>query len=1185
MLAALACGAGTPAQEIWIGASSANWSNSANWLDGSAPVAGGDASLALRFLASGASAFTATNDLGSPFILQQLILDSHSTGTLTIAGAAGQSLRLEGDAPIVGIAGSGDATISSNLQLAHPSRVTSIRGSGAGNLRISGVISESGGPQSLVVDATAPSPGTQIITLASNNTSTGGLTLNSGNIAIEGFGSVGSGPVTINGGTVRLATGLLPSLPNEFRLNGDLVLLNTNNASMSGVISSLTPGTGLTHRGGAPLKLYGASTYTGATIIDFSPIAANATLSAGSISLENFASLLGSSEFHIRAGGSLTIRALADQVTDHLADNAPIHLRNGTFTFESTGGTIAQNETVGAIDGAGFATIHVDPSATSSARLSAASLTRTERGTFFFRGDGLGKALAGNVGQMVFGAAPPLIGGGGTGADTSIVPFAIGEAVSTSSAPSFVTYSPETGIRPLNTSTEYATTITAGATKNVRLLGSATISGPATINALLIDTVNALSGVGPLTITSGAVLSKGYSNFIATPLTFGAVEANFFAMGNLGVGQPIAGTGGLTKSGPGTLTLNVANTFTGPLTINSGLLSFDRLAALGPDNSAIVINGHNAGLIYTGAAAALSRDIVINTGIARIESSKALILAGTISGSGGLRFTGGYPRITLTGANTYLGPTRIETAVTIGSDGAFGVGGALDLTTGGSLTLLGDWVTSRAISISASTGIDTGIFNAALSGVLTGANAVSKSGLGTLRITAQSPWSGTLFVNAGRFELGGAGATRSNALMVFASSLVLDNAGLVTNDRVSDTATVTLRNSELRLHGNAVIAVNERFGTLDLGSGNVGNVVTLTAPGAGGTIASFSSMAFTGGSVLFRGDNLGGAPGSALSRIVFSAVPAMLNGLISDAYTDETAGGLGSSFATYDNGSDGVGIIGVRPRRAAEYASGGEIRNPQNGGATPADAHFLAMGPVSATGAVNGLQSLTLHAGATVTLEAGQRLSIGSAGVLARAGVTIVQGGGLDFGTAPATFFSAGELLVESAIKGSNGLRKLGRGVLKVSAVPAYTGATDVLEGTLRVGVGDAFAGRMITLGASGTLDVSVVPASIGGLAGSGAVELGANTLTLGTLADDFNFAGAIRGAGSLEIVDGAQPRAVRTLSGSSTFSGGTLLVSGRLAIGHANALGTGPLTIDGGSLRTPSFQTILNFKPDHPSQ
>src|SRR5690349_757633 len=62
------------AEEVWIGTNSANWSVSSVWSDGTPPPTGGDPELDLRFAVSGTATIRATNDLGGPFVLNNLTL-------------------------------------------------------------------------------------------------------------------------------------------------------------------------------------------------------------------------------------------------------------------------------------------------------------------------------------------------------------------------------------------------------------------------------------------------------------------------------------------------------------------------------------------------------------------------------------------------------------------------------------------------------------------------------------------------------------------------------------------------------------------------------------------------------------------------------------------------------------------------------------------------------------------------------------------------------------------------------------------------------------------------------------------------------------------------------------------------------------------------------------------------------
>jgi len=98
---------------------------------------------------------------------------------------------------------------------------------------------------------------------------------------------------------------------------------------------------------------------------------------------------------------------------------------------------------------------------------------------------------------------------------------------------------------------------------------------------------------------------------------------------------------------------------------------------------------------------------------------------------------------------------------------------------------------------------------------------------------------------------------------------------------------------------------------------------------------------------------------------------------------------------------------------------------------------------------------------------------------------------------------------------------------------------------------------------AGGRLRISSLTGSgigIGSLGGAGNVILGAKALTTGGLNADTEVSGVISGtSGSLvKVGTGAL-----TLSGANTYTGGTALRQGRLNVGHAQALGTGALTMD----------------------
>ncbi len=75
--------------------------------------------------------------------------------------------------------------------------------------------------------------GTGSVTIANNNTYTGGTTLNSGTLNIKSAGAVGTGPLTLNGGTIDNTSGALLTLStnNAVNLNGNVTFTGTNDLS------------------------------------------------------------------------------------------------------------------------------------------------------------------------------------------------------------------------------------------------------------------------------------------------------------------------------------------------------------------------------------------------------------------------------------------------------------------------------------------------------------------------------------------------------------------------------------------------------------------------------------------------------------------------------------------------------------------------------------------------------------------------------------------------------------------------------------------------------------------------------------------------------------------------------------------------------------------------------------------
>ncbi|MES2657782.1 MAG: autotransporter-associated beta strand repeat-containing protein [Verrucomicrobiota bacterium] len=131
----------------------------------------------------------------------------------------------------------------------------------------------------------------------------------------------------------------------------------------------------------------------------------------------------------------------------------------------------------------------------------------------------------------------------------------------------------------------------------------------------------------------------------------------------------ISGTGGLTKSGTGTLTLGTINNYTGPTTINGGVLAIETLGDAGSPGSIgaatsaasnLVINGGT--LRLTGSQTNTNRNLILGSSGGTLDivaGNSSMQISGSISGTGRLTKSGA-GTVILAATNTYSGGTTIE---------------------------------------------------------------------------------------------------------------------------------------------------------------------------------------------------------------------------------------------------------------------------------------------------------------------------------------------------------------------------------------------------------------------------------------------------------------------------------------------------------------------------------------------
>ena len=419
----------------------------------------------------------------------------------------------------------------------------------------------------------------------------------------------------------------------------------------------------------------------------------------------------------------------------------------------------------------------------------------------------------------------------------------------------------------------------------------------------------------------------------------------------------------------------------------------------------------------------------------------------------------------------------------------------------------------------------------------------------------------------------------ANAVDVFAgSTLILDNnatfggsngvplvAAANNNDRLSDSATITLRDSNLTLRGFAGAATSETVGALNVAGGH--NVITVTPNGGGTATLSAGNLSLDPRATLQIASGSATQTLSTTGQLKFAGgIPAAIGGIIPRIIaTSNTA--TDGGFVTYD------ATNGFTPLAAGSYASS------YTAGAN------VSVGSAQTVSSSVAINAVKTTASMTTTINAGQVLSVNSGMMLAASGTHTLTGGTLDFGATPGVFF--GSHTVNSAVTGSQGLlnttgtltlngdlsgltgtlSNIGTGTLTL-ATNTFTGAIENRRGTLNINT-SLGAGGAITLGvAANDANLYAAPPSLS-ISGAGANAI----INRDIIVDN----GATNAAG-LSIVRqgfivGLSP--LSNSSGSQTLNG-NILLNTSLNVQGGGGSGTGA-TIFGGNISGAGTLVLAN--------
>ncbi len=223
---------------------------------------------------------------------------------------------------------------------------------------------------------------------------------------------------------------------------------------------------------------------------------------------------------------------------------------------------------------------------------------------------------------------------------------------------------------------------------------------------------------GNTTITNGVLTFTGATNGLLGNIINNAALV-FNQAANSSFNQVISGSGTVTKSGAGTLTLVGNNTYNGGTFLNGGTLSVNANNRLGAAAGGLTFNG---GTLRTTATFASNRGVTLNAGggTFNTDPGTTLAMSGVIGGTGPLTKVG-TGNLILSGANTYTGNTTITAGI---------------LTFTGDTSNLGGNIANNAALVF------NQAVNSSFNQVISGNGTVTKSGTGVLTFTGANTYTG-----------------------------------------------------------------------------------------------------------------------------------------------------------------------------------------------------------------------------------------------------------------------------------------------------------------------------------------------------------------------------------------------------------------------------------------------------------
>ncbi len=739
---------------------------------------------------------------------------------------------------------------------------------------------------------------------------------------------------------------------------------------------------------------------------------------------------------------------------------------------------------------------------------------------------------------------------------------------------------------------------------NISLAGNATIGAP---TSLLIvgegTTFTNTIALGANTLTFNATAAPTVTPTYSTP-------SYLLDPSNIVVNSAISGTGGITKTGTGTLTLmpvaSGGSTFTGNTVITGGKVILDSQGNMPAINSTQIYVGNSSSpgaadsvILQMGQLASppSGNNLVgtYNSGTNASASNLTVYADGLFNMNGA---SNGFINLTLQGGHVSGGTASYSPLLTLTGSVTTNAAGTTALIDNGFVGMSANSFAFNVATGTTASGTDLQIGSVLQNGVGytggTSGTSLSKTGTGKMALTAANTFSGITTITAGILNI-----QNGAALGQVSSSL-----GSTTNGTVVSTGAqlqlqggITVGLETLTLNGTGITATDGALRNLS-GNNTYNGFVYLGSSSRinadAGTTLSITNTTSVNGTILdglTAGQNL--TVGGAGNTVINGGIGANITNLTkadagtltlagTNGYAGTTTVSTGAVKLTNSNALSGTGVT---------VASGAALQFAQDA----SNANIAVVGvasTISGTGISNGgaIQNLTgtnSYSGA-VTLAANSRMTSDSGSSFTMSGALNNAGFALDVGGAGDTTFSG-------VMSGLGSLTKTDAGSVTLSGSSAntFSGNVTVNTGILNLSktsgnaiasatitVGDGVGGAntatlrllqanqisntsTITINGDGRFNLNGLNETIGSFAGTGTIDTGSATLiTTGSS----SFAGSFAGNGVIQVGS----------AGSLTFTASTSY-AGELSLGAGTTLYLPGVNFTVGTLRI-TGNTTLDF-------